>query len=136
MIYFHVILHPAVHIYDFHIFITSSVATRLSTPTSQFITITWEAKVVRLVIHDSVLDSLLQAGDRCASSSTSSPSSIPSSILPSSLFKVWRPPAVLLDDDTDENRPWLKSIILSISKTYSCSNIYAKLNRTTTFSRI
>ena len=24
MIYFHIILHPAVHIYDFHIFITSS----------------------------------------------------------------------------------------------------------------
>ena len=59
MIYFHVILHPAVDIYDFHIFITSSVATLSSTPTSQFITITWEAKVVRLVIHDSVLDSLL-----------------------------------------------------------------------------
>ena len=59
MIYLHVILHPAVHIYDFHIFITSSVATLLYTPTSQFITITWEAKVVRLVIHDSVLDSLL-----------------------------------------------------------------------------
>ena len=24
MIYFHIILHPAVHIYDFHIFITSN----------------------------------------------------------------------------------------------------------------
>ena len=36
-----------------------TVTTLVTTPTIQFITITWEAKRVRLMIHDSVLDSLL-----------------------------------------------------------------------------